>query len=93
MEHGQRIDRVDFCAGQARRRGGLKIQPPMGRAIGRGQLGDLVLHEARMDAMRHEVGMLQQGLEKADVGRHALDPELAQGAIGLGDHIGEIGRT
>ena len=93
LQHRQRIDRVDFCARQTRRRRGLmEVQPPMRGAFGGGQLRDFFLDEARMHAMRDEIGMLQQGLEKAQVGGHAFDPELAQRAIGLVDGVGKIGR-
>ena len=102
MEHGQRIARVDLCScatpACALGRSGsrcrtIEEQPAVAGLCAANQRRDIVLDEARVNTIRDELGMLQQALQKSDVGRHAFDPEFAQRAIGLRHHVGEVGRV
>ena len=57
-----------------------------------GQFRDMFLDEAGIEAVRGEIGMPQQALEKPDVGRDALDPELAERAVGPRHRRGKVRR-
>jgi hypothetical protein len=57
-----------------------------------GQFGDVFLDEAGIEPVRGEIGMPQQALEKSDIGCDALDPELAERAIGPRHRRGEVRR-
>ncbi len=70
----------------------LEEQPLMPGFCAANQLRDMVLDEARVNAIRDELGMLQQALQESDVGRHALDSEFAERAIGFRHHVGEVRR-
>ena len=85
MEHGQRIARVDLCScapsadtlndGSGSCRWTIEEQSPM-FGIFSDQRSDMVLDEARVDAVRDEIRMPQQALQETNIGRHALDSEF-----------------
>ena len=56
------------------------------------KLGDMLLDETSVEPVRGEIGMPQQVLQKSDIGRDALDPELAERAIGSRHGRGEVRR-
>jgi len=101
MQHGERIARVDAgaralrrtgLAGGARARGRrIEKEPLMIRGRRPRQLGGMLFDKARVDPVGGELRMAQQVLQEAEIGRHALDPELAQRAIGLAHQRGEVG--
>ena len=92
VEHGQWIAGIDARAGEARRRLRLLREIQTGVCVGAGcqQGREIFLDVARVGAAVSYVVVLQQALQEGDVGRHADDAELRQGAIGACHRIADL---
>src|SRR5438128_10347594 len=92
VEHCQRVAGIGLGAGVRQCCSVIEEEPLMG-SIRRGdELCDMVVHEAGIHMTRHELGVLQQVLQKWDVGGYSLDFELTERAVRPRHHSGEVCR-
>ncbi|MGX1040664.1 hypothetical protein AB7M41_000370 [Bradyrhizobium diazoefficiens] len=83
--HGLRNVRLHAVTAASLSRGEVER---LGCAIGRlDQFRDVAIDEIGRDPVGPEIGMREHRLEEGDVGDDAVDPEFAQGARSLGDHV------
>src|SRR5213593_1291968 len=77
-EHGEWISGIDFGTGAGQYCSLLEEEPLMGSRRRSDEFCDVVLHKASIDAVCYELGVLQQALQKRDVGGHSFDLELTK---------------